>query len=93
MKFKVGDVVIKKTGGNKMTIQEGFRIPPKKIPADSIFYNYVDFYRCYWFVDSELNEEEFSEDEIVTLDEYKNYLKIEEREDKLNTILKKEDEA
>ena len=90
-KFKIGDVVIKKTGGNRMTIQEGIHMPPQGVAFAGI--PIFDCYRCYWFVDSELNEEVFPEDEIVTLDEYKNYLKIEEREDKLNTILKKEDET
>ena len=71
MKFKTGDIVIKTTGGNKMTI----------------FDSYDNFYKCIWFVDSKLNESEFREEEIVTLQEYKRILKTEEREDKINQIL------
>lgn len=72
MKFKAGDVVIKTTGGNKMTIFEKIK----------------DTYKCIWFVESSLNESEFREEEIVTLNEYKRFLKTEEREDKINQLLK-----
>jgi uncharacterized protein YodC (DUF2158 family) len=73
MKFKTGDVVIKNTGGNKMTI--------------------IDFvepglYKCMWFVDAHLNESNFKEEEIITLEEYKRLLKTEEREDKIGKLLK-----
>ena len=71
MKFKSGDIVIKTTGGNKMTI----------------FDQIEDGYKCLWFVESSLNEKVFKEDEIVTLNEYKRFLKTEEREDKINQIL------
>ena len=70
MKFKTGEIVIKTTGGNKMTI------------FDSI----GDVYKCIWFVESKLNESEFKEEEIVSLQEYKRILKTEEREDKLNQL-------
>jgi uncharacterized protein YodC (DUF2158 family) len=72
MKYKTGDIVIKTTGGNKMTI-----------------YDRIDngIYKCLWFVESKSNESIFKEDEIVTLEEYKNYLRIEERDDKLNQLL------
>ena len=80
MKFKVGDIVIKKTGGNKMTIQNC-------LPGNTI---YVLLYRCYWFIESSLNQELFSENDIVSIEEYKIYLKIEEREDKINKILSNE---
>ena len=72
MKYKSGDVVIKTTGGNKMTI-----------------FDRVDngVYKCLWFVESSLNESVFKEEEIVTLNEYKRFLKTEEREDKINQLL------
>ncbi len=71
MKYKSGDVVIKTTGGNKMTI----------------FDKINDSYKCLWFVESTMNESLFKEEEIVSLEEYKRYLKIEERDDKLNQLL------
>ena len=72
MKFKPGDIVIKTTGGNKMTIFD-------KI-SDGV-------YKCIWFVESSCTESIFYEDEIVTLNEYKRFLKTEEREDKINQLL------
>jgi uncharacterized protein YodC (DUF2158 family) len=72
MKYKSGDIVIKTTGGNKMTISD-------KI-SDGL-------YKCLWFVESSLNESVFKEEEIVTLNEYKRFLKTEEREDKINQLL------
>lgn len=71
MKFKSGDIVIKTTGGNKMTI----------------FDKLEDGYKCLWFVENSLKERVFKEDEIVSLYEYKRILKTEEREDKINKIL------
>ena len=71
MKYKPGDVVIKTTGGNKMTV----------------FDKVNDIYKCLWFVESSMNESEFKEEEIVTLNEYKRFLKTEEREDKINQLL------
>jgi hypothetical protein len=44
-------------------------------------------YKCLWFVESTMNESEFKEEEIVTLNEYKRFLKTEEREDKINKLL------
>jgi uncharacterized protein YodC (DUF2158 family) len=73
MKYKSGDVVIKTTGGNKMTVFDRIE--------DGV-------YKCLWFVESSLNESEFKEEEIVTLNEYKRFLKTEEREDKINQLLK-----
>jgi len=73
MKYKSGDVVIKTTGGNKMTIFDKIE--------DGV-------YKCLWFVESSMNESVFKEEEIVTLNEYKRYLKTEEREDKINQLLK-----
>ena len=72
MKYKNGDIVIKTTGGNKMTIFD-------KI-SDGV-------YKCLWFVENSCNESVFKEEEIVSLEEYKKYLKIEERDDKLNQLL------
>ena len=72
MKFKPGDIVIKTTGGNKMTIFD--RI------SDGV-------YKCLWFVESSMNESIFNEEEIVTLTEYKRFLKTEERDDKINQLL------
>ena len=71
MKYKPGDVVIKTTGGNKMTV----------------FDKVNDSYKCLWFVESSMNESDFKEEEIVTLNEYKRFLKTEEREDKINQLL------
>jgi uncharacterized protein YodC (DUF2158 family) len=72
MKFKPGDIVIKTTGGNKMTISD-------KI-SDGL-------YKCLWFVESSCNESVFKEEEIVTIPEWKRLLKTEEREDKINQLL------
>ncbi len=71
MRFKCGDIVIKNTGGNKMTISDKLD----------------DGYKCLWFVENSLNEKVFKEEEIVTLNEYKRFLKTEEREDKINKLL------
>ena len=72
MKFKPGDIVIKTTGGNKMTVFD-------KI-SDGV-------YSCLWFVESSVNESIFKEDEIVTIPEWKRLIKTEEREDKINQLL------
>lgn len=71
MSFKIGDIVIKNTGGNKMTIHE-------KVNSG---------YMCFWFSENKLNERFFTEEEIVTLKEYERLLKTEEREDKINQLL------
>lgn len=72
MKFKTGEIVIKTTGGNKMTI----------------FDRIGDVYKCLWFVESQMNESDFKEHEIVSINEYRRLLKTEEREDKINQLLK-----
>jgi uncharacterized protein YodC (DUF2158 family) len=72
MKYKSGDIVIKTSGGNKMTI----------------FDKVNDSYKCLWFVESKMYKSVFKEEEIVTLNEYKRFLKTEEREDKINQLLK-----
>ena len=73
MKYKSGDVVIKTTGGNKMTIFD-------KISEG--------VYKCIWFVENSMKESIFNENEIVTLIEWKSILKTEEREDKINQLLR-----
>ena len=72
MKFKIGDIVIKKTGGNKMTISN--------ILSDK--------YECVWFDDTKLYTELFDEGNIVSLEEFKILLKKEERDDKIKKLLK-----
>lgn len=56
MRYKPGDMVIKNTGGNKMSvfgrISEGV-------------------YKCIWCVGSKVNESIFKEDEIMLIDEYR----------------------
>jgi uncharacterized protein YodC (DUF2158 family) len=72
VKYKPGDIVIKTTGGNKMRVFD--RV------SDGV-------YKCLWFVESSCNESVFKEEEIVTLTEYKRFLKTEEREDKIKQLL------
>jgi uncharacterized protein YodC (DUF2158 family) len=55
MKYKSGDLVIKTTGGNKMSV---FSI------SDGI-------YKCIWCVGSKMNESLFNEDEIIPIEDYK----------------------
>jgi len=69
MRYKPGDIVIKTSGGNKMTVQSKEN----------------NLYKCFWFVDSKLYEEEFDENDITTINDY---IKVEEREDKINNILR-----
>jgi len=76
-KFQTGDIVIKVTGGNKMTIFNIF-------PDD----NHGYCYECVWFIDSFFNKGTFHQDDLVTLEDYKRILKTEERDDKINQILK-----
>lgn len=71
MKFKPGDLVIKKTGGNRMTINR--------------FIN--GKYFCFWFVGKELFEARFTESEVVNLEEYKRILIMEERSDKIKNLI------
>ncbi len=73
MKFKTGDIVIKTSGGNKMTIYDNL--------SDGL-------YKCLWFVDSKVKESIFKEEELVTINEWKKLLKTEEREDKINQLFK-----
>ena len=72
MKLKPGNIVIKTTGGNKMTIQS---------IEDGLC-------KCFWFVGGILNESSFNLNDVVTLNDYKRYLKIEERDDKISKLLK-----
>lgn len=55
MNFKIGDIVIKRSGGNKMTISD-------------IVENYC---KCIWFVGSNLEEGLFNSDDIVTIKNYR----------------------
>ncbi len=73
MKFKTGDIVIKTSGGNKMTIYDNL--------SDGL-------YKCLWCVDSKVKESIFKEEELVTINEWKKLLKTEEREDKINQLFK-----
>ena len=63
MKFKPGDMVIKNTGGNKMTISDKL--------SEGV-------YKCLWFVESKLNESErkckFLQADCLNVD-YNNLLK------------------
>lgn len=73
MRFKSGDQVIKPTGGNKMSVYQAVN----------------EGYECIW-VSDKLYQDTFKEEDIVSMDEYRDrYLKIEERDDKLNNLLKK----
>ena len=56
MRYKSGDVVIKTTGGNKMSIFGAV--------SDGV-------YKCIWCVDSKMNESLFKEDEIIPISEYR----------------------
>lgn len=71
MKFKTGDVVIKKTGGNKMTICNF--IDGK--------------YSCFWFVGKHSHQGCFESNELVNLEEYKRILVMEERKDKIKNLM------
>lgn len=71
MKYKTGDIVIKTTGGNRMTVVE----------------SQADGYKCLWFVENSYHESKFQEHEILTILEWKRSLKTEEREDKINQML------
>lgn len=73
MNYKLGDIVIKKTGGNKMTI-------------DSVDQS-SNIYYCIWFDDKKLYQDSFNEQDITTIENYRKLLKIEERADKILTIL------
>lgn len=73
MNYKLGDIVIKKTGGNKMTI-------------DSVDQS-SNIYYCIWFDDKKLYHDSFNEQDITTIENYRKLLKIEERADKILTIL------
>ena len=72
MKYKTGDIVIKTTGGNRMTVVEC---------------EAGDIYKCLWFVENSYHESKFQEHEILTITDWKRSLKNEEREDKINQML------
>lgn len=71
MKFKVGDVVIKPSGGNKMTILNyinNFKVT------------------CLWYGES-FNTKEFIEEELILFSDYPRYLLVEKRDDIISKIL------
>lgn len=72
MKYKSGDIVIKKSGGNKMTVER----------FDD------NLYKCVWFVGTKFNFGFFEEKDLLSVVEYKRYLTIEKRDDTINRILK-----
>ncbi len=74
MKYKEGLVVIKITGGNKMTI-------------DTTYITDGNYYICFWFDDEKLYKETFKESEIVSLSEYEKILKMEERNIKVRYLI------
>lgn len=71
MRFKPGDIVIKSTGGNKMTV----------------FNSVNEKHECIWVTDK-VNQDTFSDDELLTMEEYKKSLKSDERDDKINQLFK-----
>ncbi len=72
MKFKPGDSVIKKTGGNKMKVIE---------------YASSSVVKCAW-VSELYQESSFDENQLVLVSEYKSLLNNYKREDVINEILK-----
>ena len=56
MRYKPGDMVIKTTGGNKMSVFE--------IMSEGV-------YKCIWFVGSKVNESIFKEEEIIPIEDYR----------------------
>lgn len=56
MRYKPGDMVIRTTGGNKMSIFD-------KI-SDGV-------YKCIWCVGDKINESIFNEEDIIPIEEYK----------------------
>lgn len=71
MKFKTGDVVIKKTGGNKMVVRE---------QTD-------DKVKCVWFVGSDFCNGEFNEEDLVILEQYHRILIMERRSDLIGKLI------
>jgi uncharacterized protein YodC (DUF2158 family) len=71
MKYKCGQIVIKKASGNKMTIHslEGNR------------------YYCFWFLGKHLHQAYFEEKDICNHDEYERILNSQKRIEKINKIL------
>jgi uncharacterized protein YodC (DUF2158 family) len=72
MRFNLGDIVIKTTGGNRMTIYS---------QVDS------NKYLCSWFVGNKFFSDTFLENELVTTAEYRKILIREERTDKIKSII------
>lgn len=71
MKFKIGDIVIKNTGGNKMKV---------------ISYSGNNLVSCAWFTEI-YNESKFNEEDIIPISQYSNVLITEKRDDLIDQIL------
>jgi len=52
----------------------------------TVFNSINEKHECIWVTDK-VNQDTFSEDELLTIDEYRKTLKLEERDDKINKIL------
>lgn len=74
--MRVGDIVIKKTGGDKMIVSDYYAVDEKK------------YLTCYWSIGKELIEDTFEEKDIVNINEYFKYLKVEERRQKIRILFK-----
>ena len=72
MKFNPGDLVIKNTGGNKMRI---------------LGYDDDGLVDCIWATDI-IQEGHFKEEDLASIDDYKDVIKHEKRDDIINNILK-----
>jgi uncharacterized protein YodC (DUF2158 family) len=60
-KFKVGDVVILKSGGLKMTVE--------KLPFTMKTNEYLGFVQCTWFLGEKLKRADFNQDMLKLFNE------------------------
>ena len=58
-KFKIGDIVVLKSGGPKMTVASKFLI---QSPAGEK--TFEGFYKCTWFNNGEMKEGKFHQDAL-----------------------------
>jgi uncharacterized protein YodC (DUF2158 family) len=72
MRFKPGDLVIKNTGGNKMRI---------------IGSSEDGLVECVWATEN-IHEGKFSENDLISLNDYQSVIINEKRDDLINKILK-----
>jgi uncharacterized protein YodC (DUF2158 family) len=71
--IKPGDIVIKKTGGNKMLAYE----------------NKSGIVSCCWCVGEEsCFNEFFREEDLVLIDDFEKIMKMEERQDRIESLFK-----